>query len=282
MRSPLSRIQVTGILFGAVLLVPTGAESSDSISLHLDRIRGLVGKIGRELDSLEQAVSSHQEAKPFPAVNQAEMSQESSKPILGELLSEKEKKLAAAATTPFQRCAIGYSFDPNLSIGMHYLQWKGQWGIKAAASGRFNESNRQVGVDLAFLRGLHRFSLFEGLQTHLYAFAGAGAFWHRVPYNLYFGGFSPGAPPNLRSWYETADIPIRLQLGAGTELGLLAIGGVRAAPEIGFQAAHHITRFQDSKSWETQSRMFPGYQERPKSDFSLDAYFAFHLSFYFR
>ena len=126
----------------------------------------------------------------------------------------------------------------------------------------------------SLLRSLHRFAPFAGIQTHLYAFAGAGYSWRREQIDRFL---SP-LPASSRRWYEEPDRVGRIKLGAGSEIGLLALGGLQGTPEIGLQATRFFGRFQDSPSWPA----FNPSGSRPKSDFALTGYLAFHLSFYFR
>lgn len=270
----------TLLAFTICALAPAGAQPGDSLSLRIERMRGMAAALTAELDSLQRDLAGR---KPEATAETSNVQVTQGKPLIGELLTDRERKLAEAATVPFFKTAVGYTFDPVTTVGMHAVTWSGHWGLRASGTARFNGDTRLAGADVMLLRGLHRFSLFEGLQTHLYAFAGAGIFWRRKPFQDVFPGIAPpGPPPPQRAWYETPDIPLRAEVGAGTELNLFSLGGLRATPEIGFQAADFLSRYQDSESWKAQKRDVPGFADRPKSDVSLDAYAAFHLSFYFR
>lgn len=268
------------ILCLGAFLAEAAAGPADSLAIRLGRIRALVDGIGRELDSLEGRLAAEPAGPPAPVDSGPPPDVKPAEPILGELLTPREKALAAAAGTPFQRLAVGYSFDPLMPLGLHYLAWGGKWGISLAGTARLSHSERQAGGEAILMRGLHRFALFQGLQTHLYAFAGPGLYWRRMEIIPGFAGMPP-FPAGSRAWYGTPDIPLRFRLGARSELGLMTLGGVRGAPEIGFQAIRYLSRYQDSETWDRQSRSDPGFEEKPRSDFALGLFLAFHLSFYF-
>lgn len=265
----------------AALVLHTAARAQDPLSARIERIRGKVREIAAELDSLSRALAASQAAgavRDSKAGNAPD-----SQPILAELLSEKRKRLAAAATQPYDLMAAGFVFDPVLSIGMQGRGWTGHWGWMGAGTAWFTENTRRAGAEATVLRELHRFSLFRLLETRLYGFAGAGFIWRRESYPGYFPGMPAGPlPPSRRDWYESPDFFLRGRLGAGTEVGGFGLGGIRGAPEVGLQASRFLSRYQDSDSWQELERTLPGFEERPKSDFDLVPYFAFQLDFYFR
>jgi hypothetical protein len=70
-------------------------------------------------------------------------------------------------------------------------------------------------------------------------------------------------------------------LGAGTELSLPFLGGLRVSPEIGYKADHFFSRYQNSKSWKDQDSRGAG-DGPPESDFSLKFHYGAIISFYFK
>jgi hypothetical protein len=110
------------------------------------------------------------------------------------------------------------------------------------------------------LYAVHEFYLAgEDMFTRLYLFGGGGYYWER-------------RNESQGSWYDTPDRALRAQLGAGTEMGLREMRGTRFTPEVGFQGSRFLSRYNDS----------PDYSgDRPRSDYSLYPYYAFHVSFYF-
>lgn len=259
------------------------AAPGDSLEARLGRIRGILGDLQRELDTLEQAVRIRAGAGRDSAVpgtpDSAAPAGIARRPLAADLLTGRARTLAEAAATTMETAALGYTLDPLPGIGMHFHRWGKAWGFRAAASARFHETARSGGADLQAMRVLHRFSLFGALHTRLYALAGLGALWRREPYSPYSG--PPGPTRTDRAWHGTADLPVRAVLGAGSEIGLLSLGGIRMAPEIGFQAAQYLQRYQDSPSWREGGMAFPG-EARPKSDFALQPYLALQVSIYLR
>jgi hypothetical protein len=230
--------------------------------------------MGAELDSLRRDVA--EKALPAVAPDTGKSATAAPKPILGELLSDREKILAQANAASYRRMAAGYVFilDQEFPLGMDVTDWFGDWGAKLEATAWLGENDRLAAGNASLLRSLHRFAPFAGIQTHLYAFAGAGYSWRREQIDRFL---SP-LPASSRRWYEEPDRVGRIKLGAGSEIGLLALGGLQGTPEIGLQATRFFGRFQDSPSWPA----FNPSGSRPKSDFALTGYLAFHLSFYFR
>jgi hypothetical protein len=230
-------------------------ERDSSPASRLDRIQNFLNQANIELDSLKKDMAARNREPVF--------SDTGTKPIFGELITQTQRKLARATITPHHKTSAGYSFNPNLGMGMNLINWFGDWGAKLDAGIMLMGGDRRGGVNASLLRSLHRFSMIDGsLETHLYAFTGLGVFWAELN-----NGYGPV------SWYSSPDLIGLWQLGAGTELSLLALGGVRFVPEVGLQASRYLSRYQDS----------PGYTfGKPKSDFALDPYFAFHINFYFR
>jgi hypothetical protein len=196
-------------------------------------------------------------------------------PILSELLTESQKTLARATRTPMRQMAAGYAINPNLGLGMTFIDWFNAWGAKFDAGITIMESVRRAGVNASLLRSLNRFSMFDGgLETHLYAFTGLGYTWQRIQEDGLIVNriLMPG------HLYETPEKVGRWQLGAGTEVSFPGLGGIKFVPEVGMQVSNYLSRFQDSPTWQTQNPS----SSLPKSAFELDAYYAFHLNFYFR
>ncbi len=245
----------------SVLVVTLGvaclqAEAEDTPS-RLDRIQRLLNQAQSELDSLRE---ESPRLSPLP-----QGSQTAEPPIAEDLFTERQKKLIMASRTSYRLSAAGYSFNPNFQ-GMNFIQWFGDWGGKIDAGAEFTPNDREANMNLSALRSLNRFSFLRGgFETHLYAFTGAGLCWRKQESWTSF------------DWYTKPDLIGRWQLGAGTELNFGFFGGIKFAPEVGLQASDYLQRYQDSPEWS------PSYYEvLPKSDFSLDAYYAFHLNFYFR
>lgn len=230
---------------------------SEGTSSRLNRIQSLLGAAQAELDSLQK------EANPSTAL--PSIAPERSEPMAEDLLTEKQKKIARATRTSYRRSAAGYVFNPDFQ-GMDLIQWWEDWGSKLDATVHVTRyAPRNAGVNLSALRSLNRFSFLDGaIETHLYAFTGMGFYWER--FQDMYGG-----------WYTTPNVIGHWQLGAGTELSLGFLGGVKFSPEVGLQASDYLKRYEDSQEWSVQNP-FP----RPRSDFSLDVYYAFHFNFYFR
>jgi hypothetical protein len=260
---------------GIALLAGAAAfsEGVDSLASRLDKLQGLLREAQSQLDSLRRELASVGED-----VSPHRDSAIPSGPIAGELLSARQKKLLAATRTPYRLTSAGYTYNPNLPLGMNIQHWFGPWGSKLDAGAILGESERLAGVNASLLRSLHRFSIFGGLETHLYALTGLGISWHRE--SFWYLSYPPG--PSPRGWYDKPDIAGHWQIGAGTELGVGWLGGLRLAPEIGLQASQYWSRYQDSESWKAQKSLNPNFDSRPESDFALDFYYAFHLNFYFR
>lgn len=230
---------------------------------RLDRVQGLLYQAHVELDSLKRDMAAQAKTPAVRITNDA-----TDKPILTELLTEQQKTLYRASGSPWRKTAVGYSFNPNLGMGMDVINWFDDWGAKVDAGLNITSDSREAGLNASLLRSLNRFTMIDaGLETHLYAFTGLGVTWEKVG-----GGY-----PNY--WYEKPDLVGRWQLGAGVEISLLGIGGIKFVPEVGIQVSKYLSRFQDSPTWLSQYTL-PA--ELPKSDVSLDPYFAFHLNFYFR
>lgn len=266
-------MRFTGFIILAFALkysaVPLVAQGVDSATERLDRVQGLLYQAHVELDSLKKEMTARTRV---PVSNEAE------KPILTELLTEQQKVLLRASGTLQRRTAVGYSFNPNLGMGMDFINWIDDWGGKLDAGLRITRDVRQAGFNASLLRSLNRFTMIDaGLETHLYAFTGLGATWEKIRGWSYSSYSSSGVP--LPDWYEKPDLVGRWQLGAGVEMSLLGFGGIKFVPEVGLQVSKYLSRFQDSPSWQA-ANLYP--IDLPKSDYSLDPYYAFHLNFYFR
>jgi hypothetical protein len=216
---------------------------------RIERIERLLGEVRAELDSLKREAAVAESRGPDP--------------IYRELLTERQRKLAAATRTEFHTSAAGYTTSGNHPLSMHVLHWMDPWGVKLEFGAIVTDNTRRTGMNLTGLYEIHRFSSFELLDTRLYTFAGAGYFWRRVANDNHI----------QQNWHDTPERSVRVQAGVGTELSFFNLGGVRFSPEAGLRTIAFVTRYQDSESY-----IF----ERPSSDFSLDPFFAFHMSFYFR
>jgi hypothetical protein len=211
----------------------------------------------RQLDSLRAAVTHL--SLSGSTLEQPGMSREDSS-IWREVRAEKRRRIELEKAFDFRRASLGYTFNPNLVLGMNAIGWIGDWGAKI--DGRFNmiESRRAVGANLSLLYAVHEFYLTgEDMFTRLYLFTGSGFYWERLR--------ATGS-----QWYDVPDRAIRVQLGAGTEMGLREMNGTRFTPEIGFQGSRFLSRYQEST-------LYTG--EGPRSDFSLYPYYAIHINFYF-
>ncbi len=180
--------------------------------------------------------------------------------IWREVRAEKRRRIELEKAFDFRRASLGYTFNPNLVLGMNAIGWVGDWGAKI--DGRFSmiESRRAVGGNLSLRYAVHEFYLTgEDMFTRLYLFTGSGYYWER-------------SRASAHVWYEIPDRVWRAQIGAGTELGLREMNGTRFTPEIGFQGSRFLTRYQESSLYTGDS---------PRSDFSLYPYYAIHINFYF-
>jgi hypothetical protein len=217
-----------------------------------------VEELERELDSLKTAASRVRAEVVAGAPAPARSPEDSA--IWREVRAEKRRRAQLAAAFDYRRAALGYVFNNNLALGMNAAVWQGDWG--ARIDGRVARTTylRAWGTNLSLLYAVHEFYLSgEDMFTRLYLFGGGGYYWERR--NI-----------DLGSWYDTPDRALRVQLGAGTELGLREMRGTRFTPELGFQGSRFYSRYNTSTD-------FSG--GRPRSDYSLYPYYAFHISFYF-
>lgn len=233
--------------------LPAPVVAAGEPDARIERIEALLDEIRGELDSLKRETSALEEkaARPGDA------------PIAGELLTDRQRVLAKATQTGYRRVASGYSFNAALPMGMHLMHWFDPWGVKLEGGAIITDHTRTAGVNATGLYGINRFRALDLLETHLYAFAGAGYYWERVEDGVDI----------FRKWYATPDRRVRGQLGVGTELSFFNLGGVRFAPETGLQVDQYLSQHEDS----------PTYRfDAPKSSVFLNPFFAFHASFYFR
>lgn len=243
-------------------LASIAAAAVTAAAPDFDRAEQLVRDLDRELDSLKAASARLQAAPPVAAslaVPTPAFTHEDST-IWNEVRAEKRRRRLLAEAFEYRRASIGYVFNSNLVFGMNAAMWKGDWG--ARVDGRFARApyRRAWGANLSLLYALHEFYLSgDDMFTRLYLFSGGGYYWERQ--NI-----------NSSSWYDTPDRALRVQFGAGTEMGLSEVRGTRFTPELGFQGSRFFSRYHDS----------PDYTgDRPRSDYSLYPYYAFHVSFYF-
>lgn len=234
------------------------AQATDSLLQRLDEARRMLTETAAELDSLRLGVSrlavSRAPDRAGPSYAPADSS------IWREVLAEKRRRAELEAAFEYRRASLGYTFNPNLVLGMNGTAWQGDWGLKADGRVSLVDKRRAWGANLSLLYAIHQFYLTgEEMYTRLYAFAGSGFYWERKR-----GGAG--------GWYDLADQAVRTQLGAGTELGLREMHGTRIIPEIGFQHSYFRARHQESGDY---------VGDRPRSDFSLYPYYAIHINFYF-
>lgn len=242
------------LLLGVVAAM---AAPRDSALRRLDDARALTARATLVLDSLRGELARFE--TPPSASGWPVMSGEDST-IWREVLAEKRRRAELAAAFENRRASLGYTFNPNLVLGMNGTAWYGGWGAKVDGRVSLVTTRRALGANLSLLRAIHQFYLTgEEMYTRLYVFAGSGYYWERLR--------------NDDGWYDRADQVIRSQLGAGTELGLKEMHGTRFVPEIGFQHSRFLTRYQSSGDYLGDSR--------PRSDYSLYPYYALHINFYF-
>ena len=228
----------------------------DPLTPRLESARRQVAEAAAALDSLALEIAR----RPAPVAGAAPAISPEDSAIWREVRAEKRRRAELAEAFGYRRVGAGYIFNPNLPFGMNVLAWRGDWGLKLDGRMALAETRRDVGANLSLLYAVHEFYLTgEQMLTRLYLFGGGGYYWER----RYDGS---------GNWYDTPDRAFRVQLGAGTELGVREAHGTRFTPEIGFQGSRFISRFNDSPD-------YPG--DRPRSDFSLYPYYAFHINFYF-
>lgn len=246
------------MVLGAVALGLGNTQDLDSLFSRLDQARSLSEKTSRQLDSLRGELMRVPVRASGPGDAPALSAEDSA--IWREVRAEKRRRVELEKAFDFRRASLGYTFNPNLVLGMNAIGWVGDWGVKL--DGRFNmiESRRAVGANASLLYAVHEFYLTgEEMFTRLYLFTGSGYYWER-------------SRASTHVWYEVPDRVWRVQMGAGTELGLRDMNGTRFTPEIGFQGSRFLTRFQESE-------LYTG--DRPRSHFSLYPYYAIHINFYF-
>ncbi len=239
---------------------PAWGQDSDSttaqLKLRLDEARRLVSETSTRLEALSTDVAKLGRATTglAPAYSSADSA------IWREVKFEKRRRAELAAAFDYRRASLGYTFNPNLVLGMNGTAWHGDFGLKLDGRVSLITERRAVGANLSLLYAVHQFYLTgEEMYTRLYLFGGSGFYWERIRDGA--GG-----------WYNLADQAIRSQFGAGTELGLKEMHGTRFIPEIGFQHSRFIARYQESSDYTGGS---------PRSDFSLYPYYALHINFYF-
>lgn len=229
------------------------AKDASGADTRIQRIEKLLGDIRVELDSLKRE-SADLEAKARHA---------GEGPILGELMSDRQRLLARVNQTAYRQSAAGYSFDRDLPMGLHYLHWQGSWGVKLEGGAIITDETRVAGLSAKGLYGIHRFQSLDLIETHLYGFVGGGYLWERVLFASHID----------EPWYETPDRRLTGKLGVGTELSFYNLGGIRLSPEVGLQLDRYLTRHEDSPSYNFTV---------PESRVFLEPFFALHASFYFR
>lgn len=230
-----------------------------SVPPDFGRAQDLARDLERELDSLKAAFARYRPESSDASAPAAFHTHEDSA-IWREVRAERRRRELLAAAFDYRRAAIGYVFDPNLVFGMNAVLWRGDWGARLDERLSWSPYRRAYGTNLSALYAVHEFYLAgEDMFTRLYLFGGGGYYWERR--NIDAG-----------SWYDTPDRAVRLQLGAGTEMGLRDLRGTRFTPELGFQGSRFFSRYNDSPDY---------HGSRPRSDYSLYPYYALHVSFYF-
>jgi hypothetical protein len=235
----------------------TRSPSLDSLIVRLDAAQRVIQDAEARLDSLRQDLTHLSSVPTLNNGTQAFAPADSA--IWREVLAEKRRRAELEAAFHYRRASLGYTFNPNLVLGMNTVGWLGDWGLKAEGRVSLVTERRALGGNLALLYSVHQFYLTgEEMFTRLYLFAGSGYYWERLR--------------NGSRWYDVPDRAIRSQFGAGTELGLKEMHGTRFTPEIGFQHSRFFTRYQESEDFTGDS---------PRSAFSLYPYYALHINFYF-
>jgi hypothetical protein len=238
---------------------PTHADADSTavqLQRRLDEARRLVAEAGVHLEALTGDVAQ----LGLATSGQAASYSSADSGIWREVRLEKRRRAELEAAFEYRRASLGYTFNPNLVLGMNSTAWHGDFGLKLDGRVSLITQRRAVGANLSLLYAMHQFYLTgEEMYTRLYLFGGSGFYWERIRDGS--GG-----------WFNLPDQAIRSQFGAGTELGLKEMHGTRFTPEIGFQYSRFIARHQESSDYSG---------DRPRSDFSLYPYYALHINFYF-
>jgi hypothetical protein len=253
----------------------------DSLQIRMDNIELLLDKLQAEIDALKKAIS---QAPLEPSRDSAAPPGDSlSEPLATELMSSRQKALYRAAETPHKNIAAGISSSPYLPFAFDLVHWFDKWGYKIELGALWQEGVHEsvFGARVFALRSLHTFNLFgtDKMAFHLYGFGGAGLNSSAETY--WPGGGTPSTSTGPEQEYEKSDISSEILAGAGVEISIPFIGGVRLSPEVGYKASYFFSRYQDSQAWKDQT---PGQreEERPDSDFSLNLHFTGNLYFYFK
>jgi hypothetical protein len=232
------------------------AQDKDSLLQRLDDARDLARQAGSQLDSLRLEIERYSFE---PATGEIGHLSPEDSAIWREVRAEKRRRRELAAAFEYRRASVGYTFNPNVALGMNSIFWLGDWGAKVDGRVSLTTERRAMGANLSLLYAVHEFYLTgDEMFTRLYLFAGSGYYWGRVY--------------NNSSWFSVPNRVVRTQIGAGTELGLREMHGTRFTPEIGFQGSRFLTRYQESTEYNDGP---------PRSDFSLYPYYALHINFYF-
>jgi hypothetical protein len=246
-------LPLTFALVGASLSVAAAAPVAGGPEARVAEIRRLLEEARFQLDSLRLETPVSPPAEAAPTLTDEEAA------IWREVVAEKRRRKQLEQAFTYTRSSLGFTFNPNFIMGMNGTHWIGDWGAKLDGRFALNENRRVWGANLSLLRTIHEFYLdSDNIYTRLYAFAGGGYYWRREPAG--------------NDWFDTPDRSLRVQVGAGTELGAREMYGTRLTPEIGVQGSRFLTRYQDSDNWGGG---------RPENDYSFFPYFAVHLNFYF-
>lgn len=229
-------------------------EPSSAPSERIGRIERLLDEVRVELDSLRNAVRA-EEARAAASMADA--------PV-----SHRQRLLDRATRTEYHAVSAGYSFSPALPFALNVQAWKGRWGGRLEGGVLATDETRLAGAAATGLFRISRYDALDIMETSLYGLAGVGTGWERVQWSSHLD----------EPWYETPDRFVFARLGVGTELRFYGLGGVRFAPETGFQARSYGSRYQHSASY----AIAHSPDDVPESDFELGPFFAFHVNFYFR
>lgn len=231
------------------------------IERDLEQIDSLLSQVKAKLKNLKfNQVSGDTEAGPYTVA-----------PISSELLSSQGKALLKASGTAFITSGAGLTFSTSHPFNMNYIHWHKPWGFKVSGGIILLRDeympDRTWELNASLLRSIHSFNFFKSsdLFFHLYGLSSLGFNWKKV------SGFNNQSRDVL---YSTPDFQTQLIAGAGTEITLAGLGGVRLAPELGYKASYYISRYQDSPQWLGL--------DKPEGDFALQVHFAFNMYFYFR
>jgi hypothetical protein len=287
------------ILSGLFLSFPAHGEDQDSLKLLLEKME----QLEKHLLEMKETLQELKEAAPDTVKEVKEdTSAQEQVPLAAELLRPERKKLVEAAKPVFRTRAVGYALHVQMFSGMNYFQWLGKWGVRAVCGGLYGtilgDLEKTFKLGIGGMRSIHTFDLFKTRDFfHLYATAGMGMEWQWENFTFYRGvnyidSFYYMEPVPVDSgFFDVPDFQVSGFAGFGTEI--LFLDGMRLVPEIGYRLSYYISRYQDSDKWKKSHNLsktdnqYIGnnddniWEERPKSDLSLDLFFGINILFYF-